>query len=436
MREILVTTEEFKDSPVGIIPKDWNFKALSELADVDRGKFIYRPRNDPRLYGGSYPFIQTGDIASASGGILTTYSQTLNERGISVSRQFPIGTIAITIAANIADTAILGIPMYFPDSVVGAVVKKPNSIRYVELCIHRAKQKLEARAPQSAQKNINLEDLRPLLIPVPSTEEQQKIAEIIDTIDKAIALTDTHIAKLKKAKAGLLHDLLTRGIDEHGELRDYTRNPELFKRSALGIIPKDWEAIALLDVVPKIEYGISVSLDDQEGIPILRMNNLFDGEVDIADLKKSASSEAEKLLLQVFDVLFNRTNSIEHVGRTGIWRGQLKKASFASYLVRLIPDKSRLLPEYLNIWLNFAETQIIIRRYATPSVHQVNINPTNLRKVVIALSQQINEQKLIVEKVEIFNNRIRQKQAYFEKLKLLKKGLMSDLLTGRVRVKI
>lgn len=126
LRDPQAHPEQFKDSVLGLIPKAWKVKPLSELADVDRGKFTHRPRNDPRFYDGSYPFIQTGDITKTIGGILTTYSQTLNERGITVSREFPINTIAITIAANIADTAILGIPMFFPDSVVGAVVKAPN----------------------------------------------------------------------------------------------------------------------------------------------------------------------------------------------------------------------------------------------------------------------------------------------------------------------
>lgn len=154
--------EQFKDSSLGWIPREWEILPLAEVTDVNRGKFSHRPRNDPDYYGGQYPFIQTGDIASAEGDLITSYSQTLNEHGRAVSRDFPVGTIAITIAANIADTAILGIPMYFPDSIVGAVVKAPYNNRYIKLCIRRAKRRLEAQAPQSAQKNINLGILRPL----------------------------------------------------------------------------------------------------------------------------------------------------------------------------------------------------------------------------------------------------------------------------------
>ncbi|WP_335020818.1 restriction endonuclease subunit S [Nostoc sp.] len=428
--------KEFKDSPVGKIPKDWDFKALSELADVDRGKFTYRPRNDPRLYGGSHPFIQTGDIASASGGILTTYSQTLNERGISVSRQFPVGTIAITIAANIADTAILGIPMYFPDSVVGAVVKKPNSIRYIELCIHRAKQQLEARAPQSAQKNINLEDLRPLLIPVPSTEKQQKIAEIIDTIDKAIALTDTHITKLKKAKAGLLHDLLTRGIDEHGELRDPTRNPELFKRSLLGIIPKDWDVVRLESICERVTDGSHQSVTTSDtGIPFLYVSCIRDGRI----LWEQAARISETIYKEISRgkepkhglILYTVVGSYGHAALIK----NNRQFSFQRHIAYIIPNQEKIIPGYLCLWLNSPNCKIYADKVALGNA-QKTVTLGALNAFPIALSETLEEQKHILEYFDVYEKEIANKETRLEKLKLLKKGLMSDLLTGRVRVKI
>jgi type I restriction enzyme S subunit len=126
-----------------------------------------------------------------------------------VSREFPENTIAITIAANIADTAILGQPMYFPDSIVGAIVRLPNNVRYVELCIRRAKRILNAHAPQSAQKNINLEDLRPLLIPTPTSEEQNQIGDMYDAYSNHVQSEEQYRDKLKLQKKGLMHDLLT-----------------------------------------------------------------------------------------------------------------------------------------------------------------------------------------------------------------------------------
>jgi len=118
--------------------------------------------------------------------------------------------------------------------------------------------------------------------------------------------------------------------------------------------------------------------DEPIGNPVLRMNNLVNGEVDYGDVKYLASKCAANLILDDGDVLFNRTNSIDYVGRTGIFRYSGRPISFASYLVRLVTDKERLCPEYLNYWLNDSVNQITVKQLATIGVQQANINPTNL----------------------------------------------------------
>lgn len=191
------------------LPAGWRLCPLSEIAEVSRGQFTHRPRNDPAYYGGEFPFIQTGDVTRASGGYISDAVQTLSKLGASVSLKFPAGTIAVTIAANIADTGILSVPMYFPDSVVGVQVHAPHNIRFVELCIRTAKPGLEARAPQSAQKNINLKDLRPLIIPLPDHLEQARIASVYEGRDRLAAIARHELAKLRSLKQGLMEDLLT-----------------------------------------------------------------------------------------------------------------------------------------------------------------------------------------------------------------------------------
>ena len=121
--------------------------ALAEVASVDRGKFSARPRNNPSFYGGEYPFIQTGDVTRAQRRTGIGYAQTLNDLGLAVSRKFQVGTIAVTIAANIADTAILDRPMCFPDSVVGVtVISSQTAARWNARCVStRAKPILRAR---------------------------------------------------------------------------------------------------------------------------------------------------------------------------------------------------------------------------------------------------------------------------------------------------
>lgn len=202
-------THAFKDSPLGRIPVEWDVKTFDEVAEISRGKFTHRPRNDPDFYEGDYPFVQTGDVTRNVGRKLTEYSQTLNERGRSVSKEFPAGTIAITIAANIADTAILGISMCFPDSVVGAVVQAPHDVRFVELLVRRWKPVLEQLAPQSAQRNINLETLKPLLMAMPDGEEQRRIGALYEAVEMAQTDLLAQYSKELALKTALMQDLLT-----------------------------------------------------------------------------------------------------------------------------------------------------------------------------------------------------------------------------------
>jgi len=261
--------------------------------------------------------------------------------------------------------------------------------------------------------------------------EQTKIAEVLSTVDLAIEQTEALIAKQQRIKTGLMEDLLTKGIDEYGNLR--SEQTHQFKDSPLGRIPVEWDDFILSHFVPSAEYGISTSLGDY-GTPVLRMNNFSEGEAKLIDLKCTKISVPDTLWLRDGDVLFNRTNSWEHVGRTGIWRGQLKKATFASYLVRLNPDVNLLHSELLNIWLNWEPTQIAMRRLATPAVQQVNINPTNLRSIYSAFPKCLKEQQRIIHRFTSVRKLINSNFDSLTKLQSLKIALMQDLLTGKKRV--
>jgi type I restriction enzyme S subunit len=157
------------------IPQSWKWMPLSKLGQLDRGRSRHRPRNAQHLYGGPYPFIQTGDV-KAGLGIVTTFTQTYSEAGLAQSRLWPKGTLCITIAANIAETAILGMDACFPDSIVGFLANEQISDpRYIEFFIRTVKADLTAFAPATAQKNINLETLTTLRVPAPPLPEQREI---------------------------------------------------------------------------------------------------------------------------------------------------------------------------------------------------------------------------------------------------------------------
>ena len=179
------------------LPEGWVWATLPMLGEFGRGKSKHRPRNDPALYGGKYPFIQTGDVRH-SGGRITKYTQTYNEHGLSQSKLWPEGTICITIAANIAETGILQFEACFPDSVVGLVPIDFVSGDYVELFLRTAKGDIELYAPATAQKNINLDILSKVVIPMPPLGEQERIADIVGT---ALSAADVAVQGLRDGVA-------------------------------------------------------------------------------------------------------------------------------------------------------------------------------------------------------------------------------------------
>ena len=183
------------------VQPDWPITPLSETCEIQRGKFSHRPRNEPRFYGGKYPFIQTGDIVRADGGKLS-YTQTLNDEGLSVSKLFQPPIVVITIAANIGDTAVLDFPSCFPDSVVGLIPKPGIDARFLELSMRTQKQHLNNIAPQAAQKNINIEILKTVEIPIPPLETQRAIVAEIEAEQALVEANKQLIARFEaKIKA-------------------------------------------------------------------------------------------------------------------------------------------------------------------------------------------------------------------------------------------
>lgn len=179
---------------------------LGDVAKLERGRFTPRPRNDPSYFGGEYPFIQTGDI-SESGGLLSHWKQTLNERGKAVSKEFPAGTIVIAIVgATIGATAILQVPVYCTDSVVGIRVDPKYCLtEYVEFVLRARRPLLLAQAPDAARANLNLEILREIPIPVPPLESQQRFVDQAAEVQALQAAQAASRERLDDMLQSLLH---------------------------------------------------------------------------------------------------------------------------------------------------------------------------------------------------------------------------------------
>lgn len=165
----------------GVSDESWEEKKLGEVGVLERGRSKHRPRNDERLFGGIYPFIQTGDVANADI-FIEKHSQTLSDFGMQQSKLFAKNTICITIAANIGKVAILSYDSCFPDSVVGLTTDEKNNYKYVYYYLSTQQKELESKAPATAQKNINLKVLNDLDIPLPTLPEQHEIVRLIDDL--------------------------------------------------------------------------------------------------------------------------------------------------------------------------------------------------------------------------------------------------------------
>lgn len=190
------------------LPLGWNTASLGQLASLERGKFSARPRNDPKYYGGAYPFIQTGDVRN-SRGVIRRYSQTLNDAGLKVSRLFPAGTLLITIAANIGDLGVTTFASAAPDSLVAIRPSAAVSQRWLHHALTAQKLVLESIATQNAQANLNLEKLRPFPLRVPPLKEQVAIAQALDDVSGLVAMLRVVITKKQAIKQGMIQQLLT-----------------------------------------------------------------------------------------------------------------------------------------------------------------------------------------------------------------------------------
>lgn len=193
---------ELKDSGLewlGEVPKKWNIRKVKTIASIERGQFSHRPRNDEKYYGGTFPFIQTGDVARANKWI-STYNQTLSSLGISVSKSFPKGTLLMTIAANIGDVAILKFESYLPDSILGIVPKKNHDINFLYYSLLTQREQLDYNSTSSTQKNLNVESVGQTIIAYSDDEEE------IKCLNSYLNRVDTKIEKIILEKQKLIID--------------------------------------------------------------------------------------------------------------------------------------------------------------------------------------------------------------------------------------
>ncbi|YCI82108.1 restriction endonuclease subunit S [Enterobacteriaceae bacterium] len=334
-------------------PKGWQLVKLSDLGEVNRGKSKHRPRDADFLYGGKYPFIQTGDV-KASGGRINSFNQTYSDEGLKQSRLWPEETMCITIAANIAETGVLQFPACFPDSVIGFIADKTKcDVYFIEYMFRLLKAKIKSQANGSVQDNINLQTLERILFPIPNLADQKKIAKILGVFDDKIIINNRLIETLEQMAQALFKSWFVdfepvkakmAALEEGGSQEDATlaamtaisgknadalavferEHPEQYAElkvtaelfpsamqdSELGAIPEGWRSGTVIDVTDKVFSG---------GTPTTSKSEYWNGE-----FKWFSSGETRNSVI---------TNTEKTITKLGVEQSSTKESVLGDVLI-------------------------------------------------------------------------------------------------------
>jgi len=288
-----------------------------------------------------------------------------------------------------------------------------------------------------SQVNFSNRTLLNTRVRLPPLPEQRRIAEILDTVDEAIRKTEEVIAKLEQMKQGLLHDLLTRGIDENGELRDPERHPEQFKDSPLGGIPREWDTEQLERLTTKIVDGVhKTPVYTDRGIPFITVENLTRG----AGISFSPSRFVSRRDHREYwrrapvapgDVLVSKDGTLG-VARTV--PGDAPEFSIFVSVALLKPRTEVISSDFLRLFFESGQFFRQLRHLSAGSGLQ-HIHLSHFRQFQLPLPS-LMEQQRILTRVQVSEQTIAAERQDLEKLQTLKRGLMDDLLTGRVCVNV
>lgn len=288
---------------------------------------------------------------------------------------------------------------------------------------------------------LNKAKMAEMTFHLPPAQEQAKIAEILDTCDAVIQKTEALIDNLKAIKQGLLHDLLTRGIDASGRLRPpQSEAPHLYKESPLGWIPKEWDAPHLGSVLTEIEAGWSPSCpeeppgDGEWGV--LKVSAVSSGSFNPRESKRLPPDlrPIPSVEVRAGDVLLVRANGVaELVGVTVLVHETPARLMLSDKTLRLVPDATVLLPGHLANTMLLRSTRKQIGGMLNGSSGQRNIAQGQIRALRVPLPP-LSEQCLGQTRIAALERHIAAESQGLERSVLLKSALMDDLLTGRVRV--
>ncbi len=353
---------------------DWKPAKLDELGFVGRGKSRHRPRNAAFLYGGRYPFFQTGDIKAATF-YLTEYSQTYSDAGLAQSKLWKPGTLCITIAANIAESAILGIEGCFPDSVVGFVANPDKAdVRFIKYYMEILKLQMQNVSHGATQDNLSVDKLLSFDFLVPPLPVQQRIAGILSAYDELIENSQRRIKVLESMARALYREWFVQFRFPGHEKLPSVAPP-------FGNIPKGWEVTTLGAHLAALESGKRPKggiRDVEDGVPSIGAENINGiGRHDFAGEKfipREFFQGMRKGVVQDRDVAIYKDGA--YIGKSSYFRDGFPHSECCvnEHVFLLRANGVRLKQNALYLWLQEPETVLTIRsknaNAAQPGINQ------------------------------------------------------------------
>jgi type I restriction enzyme S subunit len=398
----------------------WSHRTLGSLADYING-FGFGPDQ----WGTSgLPIVRIENMRDPEAPA-NLYSGTLPDR-FKVAAGDLLLSWSATLMALIWDR-----PPAWVNQHIFKVVPGP-SVDSAYLChlLNAALDRLAAKSHGTTMKHVKRSDLLPFEVLVAPTTEQPEIGRILDTVDDAIRSTEHLIAKLEQVEQGLLHDLLTRGIDESGQLRDVRRQPRLFTNTDLGLLPRHWEVTTLDRAIEIIDCKHYTPTYVEEGIPVVRPRNIKSYGISFADVEFVSDADfrilTEKHTPRRGDIVFCRNASFGTASFVDF------DAPFAIGQDTIILTPRREDSRFIHACMEAEGVQRQIQALSGGSTFG-RINLREIRKLLLPVPP-IEEQTSIVAVLATEEQRLRTEHSYLAVLQMLKAGLRDDLLTGRVRV--
>lgn len=365
------------------LPEGWEYSQLLKLGTIVTGKTP--STKDIDNFGGNIPFIKPGDLDK--GGFITETSDTLTESGLLTVPKLPVNAIVVTCIGNLGKVGITTKISATNQQINSFICNENLNFKFLYYQICTLKPWLENESSATTIAIVNKGKFSKAPISIPSLAEQKIIADKLDTllaqVDSIKARLEEIPQILKRFRQAVLASAVSGRLTEEW-------------RGTTTLI--DWKKGILKNFIKKPSYGTSAKSQKEGLIPVLRMGNLQNGNLDWSDLVyTSDENEIEKYKLIAGDILFNRTNSPELVGKTSIYRGE-REAIYAGYLIK-IQCLDALNPEYLNYHLNSHIAKQYCYEVKTDGVSQSNINAQKLAAYPLEVPP-INEQHEIVRCVE------------------------------------